>query len=151
MIINLQEIQEIEKWIKWHYRNTVVKIQAILNSVRQTAYFFSTNGLQWKRSYGSRGAKRKLEKCQPIPICGSYLILNLDKPTTNKHLWDNQGNLNIDWIDDEVKELLQYLRHNNGIVILFKESFQNYILKYVFEGYKIYASWNITWFSEHYI
>lgn len=51
-----------------------------------------------------------------------------------------QGNLNIDWIGDEIKELLQYLRHNNDIMILLKESFQNYILKYLFEGYKMYTS-----------
>lgn len=96
LIINLQEIQKTEKQIKWHHRNTMNKIQAIL----KTTWFLQ----QINCKEGRWGDLKERE----VPTNSSIWILFgswCGQTHYKQALWANEENLNTDWIVDDIKEL----------------------------------------------
>ena len=81
--------------------------------MRQSGFFSEQTARKRKG-----GKPVTLEKCQLVAVCGTHWIpvwVNRVK----QHLGQGQGHMNTDWIVDDIRESLNYFRHNNGIVVLF--------------------------------
>ena len=53
--------------------------------------------------------------------CVTLLDPDLNKPAVQWHFWENMENLNVDWLLDDMKELLIIFKFDNGIVVMLQE------------------------------
>lgn len=68
-----------------------------------------------------RGTVVKLKgietKWQPNTMCDPYVHPDVNKPTV-RCFWQNLGNLNMDWVAEDMKESLIFKFDNGSVVVL---------------------------------
>lgn len=88
----------------------------------RTQSSFVNKQITWEEKNNGCGTYSlgEIQKYQPIATCGHYLDLDSNRQTQEKN-YDNHetaGNLDTEWIFDDIKELLNFFKSDNGNVVM---------------------------------